>query len=103
VLAGEQALSEVSIDVNPTNEDNLVIIGHAADLATMSTFFSTDGGRTWTFVSIGNANDGLTSVFRFDPSVAFDENGNVYVAYGVRTDPGTGNQRTVVVAKSTNG
>jgi len=103
VLAGEQALSEVSIDVNPTNEDNLVIIGHAADLATISTFFSTDGGRTWTFVSIGNANDGLTSVFRFDPSVAFDENGNVYVAYGVRTDPGTGNQRTVVVAKSTNG
>jgi PKD domain len=103
VLAGEDALSEVSIDVNPTDEDNLVINGHSSNLNTMSTFFTTDGGLTWTEVELGNANDGLISTFRFDPSVAFDEDGNVYVAYGVRTDPGTGNQRTVVVATSTNG
>jgi hypothetical protein len=93
--------SEVSIDINPTDPDNQVIVGHAPGFATMNTFFTLDGGRSWTLVALGNADDGLTSTFRFDPSVAFDENGNVYAAYGVRTGPP--NRTTVVVAKSTDG
>ncbi len=104
VLAGEQALSEVSIDVNPTNRDNQVVVGHAGDLQTMNTFYTMDGGLTWSFVSLGNAADGLTSTFRFDPTVVFDDDGNLYVGYGVRTAAGGGgNQRTVVVCKSTDG
>jgi hypothetical protein len=94
-------LSEVSIDVDPTNPNNQVIVGHSGSIATMNTFYSQDGGLTWTFVALGSAQDGLASTFRFDPTVAFDDYGNVYVGYGVRTGPP--NQITVVVAKSTNG
>jgi uncharacterized repeat protein (TIGR01451 family) len=93
--------SEVSIDVHPNNRNNQVIVGHAPNFATMNTFFTLDGGQNWTLVALGNAQDGLISTFRFDPTVAFDDNGNVYVAYGVRTGPP--NQRTVVVARSTDG
>jgi hypothetical protein len=104
VLAGEDALSEVSIDVNPTDPNNQVIVGHDTDLVTMNTFYTTDGGLTWTPVLIGDAIDGLTSTFRFDPTVAFDDDGNVYVGYGVRTAmPAGGNQRTVVVCRSADG
>ena len=104
VLAGEDALSEVSIDVNPTDPNNQVIVGHDTDLVTMNTFYTKDGGLTWTPVLIGDAIDGLTSTFRFDPTVAFDEDGNVYVGYGARTAmPAGGNQRTVVVCRSTDG
>lgn len=95
--------SEVSIDVNPTNTNNQVIVGHAPNLQTMNTFFTMDGGATWTLVALGNAQDGLTSSFRFDPTVAFDDNGNVYVGYGVRTGIFPNRQRTVVVARSTDG
>jgi len=100
-LAGNE--SEVSIDVNPTNSNNQVIVGHAPGFATMNTFFTLDGGQTWTLRALGNAQDGLISTFRFDPTVAFDDNGNVYVGYGVKTGPSTGSQRTVVVARSTDG
>jgi hypothetical protein len=104
VLAGEDALSEVSIDVNPTNGNNQVIVGHSSGFTTMNTFFTMDGGVTWTPVSLGDVADGLTSTFRFDPTVAFDDDGNVYVGYGVRTPaPGGGNQRTVVVCRSADG
>jgi hypothetical protein len=102
VLAGEDALSEVSIDVNPTDPNNQVIVGHDASLETMNTFYTTDGGLTWSPVIIGNATDGLTSNFRFDPTVAFDDDGNVYVGYGARVNNG-GSQRTVVVCRSTDG
>ena len=114
-LVGNEA--EVSIDVNPTNPNNQVIVGHAPRTfitrpdstitwgrATMNTFYTIDGGLTWTSVKLGNAQDGLTSTVRFDPTVAFDNNGNVYVGYGVKTVDAMENvQTTVVVAKSTNG
>ena len=100
VLAGADALSEVSIDVNPTNPDNLVIAGHEpGGFENMNTFFTTDGGDTWTEVNLGDAGDGLASNFRFDPAVIFDSAGNVYVAYGADLGPST----TLVVARSTDG
>lgn len=92
--------SEVSISVNPTNRDNQVICGHAPNFATMNTFFTTDGGQTWTAVPLGNAQDGRTSNFRFDPTVAFAGDGNVYVSYGL--DDADGN-RYLLVARSTDG
>ena len=100
VLAGADALSEVSIDVNPTNPDNLVIVGHEpGGFENMNTFFTTDGGDTWTEVNLGDGQDGLTSNFRFDPAVVFDSVGNVYAAYGARV----GTSTTLVVARSTDG
>lgn len=95
--------SEVSIDVNPTNPLNQVVVGHAPGFPTMNTFFTVDGGLTWTLVALGNAQDGLTSTFRFDPSVAFDDNGNVYAGYGVRIPGPVTNSRVVVVCRSTDG
>jgi hypothetical protein len=101
-LIGNEA--EVSIDVNPTNPNNQVIVGHSPNLATMNTFFTLDGGQTWALVALGDADDRLTSNFRFDPTVAFDDDGNVYVAYGVRTAAvPSGTQTTIIVAKSTDG
>ncbi len=100
VLAGADALSEVSIDVNPTNPDNLVIVGHEpGGFENMNTFFTTDGGDTWTERNLGDAQDGLASNFRFDPAVVFDSVGNVYAAYGARV----GTSTTLVVARSTDG
>ncbi|NUM53900.1 MAG: hypothetical protein HUU46_09680 [Candidatus Hydrogenedentes bacterium] len=96
--------SEVGIDVNPTDANNQVIAGHSPDFATLNTFYSMDGGQTWTHVPLGDAEDGKTSTFRFDPSVAFDADGNVFVAYGATVDGGMGTTDTVViVAKSTDG
>lgn len=105
-IAGNEA--EVSIDVNPTNPDNQVIAGHSPEpnFTTLNTFYTTDGGQNWTLVALGSpgTDDGLISTFRFDPTVAFDENGNVYVAYGAETTNTSGvTQKTVVVAKSTDG
>ena len=102
--------SEVSIDVNPINPDNQVIVGHSGqttppdNFRDMNTFFTFDGGQTWALVPLDSAQDGLASVFRFDPTVAFDDNGTLYVAYGAETQDASGNdQVTVVVARSTDG
>lgn len=109
-LAGNEA--EVSIDVNPTDPDNLVIVGHSGATPatgtyyeTINTFHSMDGGRNWTLVALGATDeDGIESDFRFDPTLAFDDDGNLYVGYGARSMDDSGNTvRTVVVAKSTDG
>jgi hypothetical protein len=92
--------SEVTIDINPTDPGNLVIVGHSPDRVAMHAFYSTDAGLTWTLVPFGDAEDGLSSTFRFDPSVAFDDDGNVYVAYGAKTGV---TEVAVIVAKSTDG
>lgn len=93
---------EVSIATNPTNPSNLVAIGHAPNgvitganpqlnYLEINTFHSVDGGRNWTRQSIGsnpahtlapNFVDGLGVVGRTDPTVTFDDNGRLYVAYG---------------------
>jgi hypothetical protein len=104
-LAGHE--SEVSIDINPTNPLNLVIVGHSpisngpTTAPTMNTFYTLDGGATWTLVALGNAQDGRTSNLRFDPALVFDANGNLYVAYGVAES--SPNQTVLVVATSTDG
>lgn len=98
-LAGNEA--EVTIDVNPTNPDNQVIVGYSPSFLPMNTFHTFDGGSSWTLVQINDAQDGLVATLRGDPTVAFDDEGILYVGYGVRqAGP---NRLTVVVAKSTNG
>src|SRR4051812_40381452 len=82
-LPGQEG--EVNIDVNPGDPTNMVIAGHTPGFTALDTFFTTNSGRTWTLVPLGPAQDGLAAGTRFDPAVAFDTHGNVYVVYGVTT------------------
>jgi hypothetical protein len=95
--------SEVLVDIDPTNTNRAVVVGHAPSFSTMNTFFTADGGATWSLVPLGNAQDGLTSTFRFDPTLAFDDNGVVYVGYGAKIGPPTASQGVIVVCRSTDG
>jgi hypothetical protein len=102
-LLGNEA--EVSISVNPNSPDSLVVAGHSPDFGTLNTFYSTDGGATWTLVPLGNAQDGIAGATRNDPAVTHDAFGNVYVAYGVLIlgEPTEIAELALVVAKSTDG
>ena len=96
------ALAEVLIDINPTNENNLVICGHYYTQEFLATYCSFNRGQTWTFVPVGQAHDNIVGG-RFDPAVAFDEDGNVYVGYGIFHYPNGQERTTVAVAKSSDG
>lgn len=97
-LAGAQ--SEVGIAVNPTNPLNLVVVSNnIADLSRLGTWFSLNGGATWTPNFLDENTDGFgANDSRFDPNVAFDSDGNVYVIYSTT---GTGNR--LLLARSTDG
>jgi hypothetical protein len=75
------AQNESSIAVNPTNPMNL--LGSAVDYRGGSStwaYYSTDGGLTWTNVTLGLARVGWTS--SNDPSVCFNRNGKGFLCYG---------------------
>ena len=94
--------SEVSIATNPTNPRNMVIVGHSPGAVAMNTFFTLDGGQTWTLRALGAAQDGQANCNRTDPTVAFDANGNVYAGYFTFNCVGTA-RRILFVARSTDG
>jgi hypothetical protein len=97
-LAGAQ--SETGIAINPTDTQNMVAVANnLLDLSRLGVWFSTDGGATWTASFIDENQDGFgAGDNRFDPNVAFDSDGNVYVVYSTT---GTGNR--LLVASSTDG
>ena len=99
-----QFQQEMSVDVNPANPLNVAGFSHSIlgspFTVNVDLFYTMDGGLTWNTTSIGDAQDGYTATFRFDPSIAFDGAGNLYVAYGV-DDATTG--RNLIVARSTDG
>ena len=87
--------SEMSVAINPTNPLNIVAFTHRIGAsATMGTYYTLDGGNTWTSKVIDNSVDGINGTFRFDPTLAFDGNGRLYISYGV--DPSGGTRRLVV-------
>src|SRR6266576_2099952 len=94
--------SEEAIAVNPTNPNNIVIvtnIGHAEAGLTAGMFLavSFDGGATWTRRLIGlGGNDNLGDSC-CDPSLSFDQFGNLFLTYLFQTE------NTVPVALSTDG
>jgi Ca2+-binding RTX toxin-like protein len=92
--------SEVAIAVNPANPLNVVAVANdLVNLTNLGVWFSLDGGASWTANFIDDAEDGLAAGdSRFDPNVAFDSDGNVYVVYST-----FGSANTVVVARSTDG
>ncbi|MBI5765030.1 MAG: hypothetical protein HZA51_16060 [Planctomycetes bacterium] len=97
-LAGNEA--EMAIAINPTDPQNIVIACHSPAFTTMDTYYTTNGGGTWSRVTIGQPQDGLATNFRFDPSVQFDRSGNVFVAYGAG-GTGAGITRRLMVCRST--
>jgi BNR/Asp-box repeat len=88
--------SEETIAVNPTNPDNIVIVTNIAEgAAGLFAGVSFDGGRTWANRIIGNGDNLGDSCC--DPSLAFDQYGNLFLAYLFNVE------NTVPVALSTDG
>ena len=94
------AQSEVGIAANPTDPTNLVAVSNnIADLSRLGVWFSFDSGVTWTANFLDENEDAFgANDSRFDPNVAFDSDGNVYVVYSTT---GTGNR--LLLARSTDG
>src|SRR5260370_25725699 len=89
--------SEETIAVNPTNPNNIVIVTNiVVPAAGMFAAVSLDGGTTWATRIIANNNDNLGAAC-CDPSLSFDEFGNLFLTYLFNV----GN--TVPVALSTDG
>jgi hypothetical protein len=96
--------SEMSLDINPTNPLNVTGFSHRiGSLNEIDVFVSYDGGDTWSTTQIDDGStgisDGLGPGLRFDPSIAFDDDGNLYVAYG----HDDGDRTQLVVARSFDG
>jgi len=94
--------SEEAIAINPTNPNNIVIvtnIGHreAGLTAGMFKAVSFDGGSTWTTSLIGLGKDDVLGDACCDPTLSFDEFGNLFMSYLYETE------NVVPVALSTNG
>ncbi|MGH9891803.1 MAG: Ig-like domain-containing protein, partial [bacterium] len=103
-LAGNH--QEAAIAINPTNPNNLFAFSNTELGAGVFAAFSTDGGVTWTYVdptdgtiADGDAGDPLPAAC-CDPSAAWDEFGNLFIAY-LDNNFATGPQ--VRIALSTDG
>jgi hypothetical protein len=87
--------SETAMAVDPTNPLNVVGFTHDFTAIAMQLFFSVDGGQTWRHRTIDNSFDSINNAtIRTDPTLNFDANGTLYLAYGVK-DP---NQTTLFSA-----
>ena len=93
--------SEEAIAVNPTNPNNIVVftnVGHGEAGLTAGMFLgvSFDGGATWTTRIIGN-NDNELGDTCCDPSLSFDDYGNLFMTYLYQVE------NVVPIALSTDG
>ena len=89
--------SEEAIAVNPTNPNNIVIFTNIAEGANgMFLAVSFNGGQTWSRRIVGEGNDVFGDTC-CDPSLSFDEYGNLFMTYLYNT------VNTVPVALSTDG
>jgi hypothetical protein len=94
--------SEEAVAVNPTNPNNIVIVtnvGHSEAGITAGMFegVSFDGGKTWTRKLIGLGGADPLGDACCDPSLSFDEYGNLFLTYLYQVED------TVPVALSTDG
>jgi hypothetical protein len=94
----------MAIDINPINPLHVTGVSERNTPTTgtsLGLYHSVNGGLTWTTRFIDNSVDGLSATaIRFDPSVAYDATGKLYVAYGVNDLLSTG-VTTLIVAVST--
>jgi BNR/Asp-box repeat len=94
--------SEEAIAINPTNPNNIVIVtnighGEAGLTAGMFKAVSFDGGTTWTTALIGLGAGDVLGDACCDPTLSFDEFGNLFMSYLYETE------NVVPVALSTDG
>jgi hypothetical protein len=75
--------SETSIAINPANTENVIAGANEIQGLPMRAYYSTDGGQTFTGVSLPLPPARTKNGFDFgsDPGVAFDSNGNAYYSY----------------------
>jgi hypothetical protein len=103
-------LSEMTVTVNPANPLNLAGFSHyikpTKNYDQIGVYYSMDGGATWSLTLIGGTgsvnSDGFgssSSDVRFDPTIKFDDEGNLFVGYGAYT----GTTTKLMVAKSIDG
>ena len=89
--------SEEAIAVNPTNPKNIVIFTNIGEsTAGMVLAVSFDGGKSWSSRVVGQGND-LFGDTCCDPSLSFDEYGNLFMTYLYNVD------QVVPIALSTDG
>jgi hypothetical protein len=99
--------SETSIAINPASTRNVIAGSNEIQSLPMRAFYSTDGGKTFTGVSLplppARTNNGFD--FGSDPGIAFDSNGNAYYSYIVVffSSGGAINGTEMAVAHSTDG
>ncbi len=93
--------SEMSLVVNPSNPLN--VVGFSLDLespSTMDVYHSFDGGVTWGTTSLDGDHDTFEpGGDRFDPTLTFDDDGRLYVAYGIKLSQDT----KLIAGSSTDG
>jgi hypothetical protein len=93
--------SETTVAVNPTNVQNVVIVSNIAGPDRgMFAAVSFDGGATWATRIIGNGDN--LGVACCDPSLSFDQQGNLFLTYLLR-GPNNEFPPVVPVALSTDG
>ncbi|MEP6895414.1 MAG: sialidase family protein [Chloroflexota bacterium] len=89
--------SEEAIAVNPTNPKNIVMLTNIAEgVSGMFLAVSFDGGLTWSKRIVGEGTDVFGDTC-CDPSLAFDEYGNLFMSYLYNVE------NTVPIALSTDG
>jgi hypothetical protein len=78
--------SEEAIAINPTNPNNIVIFTNIAEgINGMFLAVSFDGGQTWNRRIVGQGND-IFGDTCCDPSLSFDEYGNLFMTYLYNTE-----------------
>ena len=100
-MSGNQLETEIA--VNPLNANNLVVVGvnQNKNSAAMVVSRSFDGGKTWSVVGLGAAQDGFSgSTPRVDPHVTFDGYGTAYVTYMVASSK---RELRIMVSQSVDG
>lgn len=116
ISPGNNAQSETWIAINPANPNNIIATANDNNYMfgdyKMSSWASTDGGRTWKHANTP-ANRGLlidrlgsNTMTIFDPSIAFDSDGNAYYCYGftqINNSQQFPDDNGVFLAKSTDG
>ena len=99
--------SETSIAIDPANTKNVIAGANEIQGLPMRAYYSTDGGKTFTGVSLplppSRTNNGFD--FGSDPGLAFDSNGNAYYSYIVVffSSGGAINGTEMAVAHSSDG
>ena len=92
---------DIALAINPTNPLDVVGISQEGIAYTsLGLYRSLDGGLTWTTTTIDNSVDSFgATAHRFDPSIAYDATGKLYVGYGVDN----GFNRVIVARSDDNG